>query len=323
MLIAFSDSLIQSRDLTKDMCDDARDALVNLSTAVYEGHHVISCSPQTLGRVLELGDNLGVLAVERFRQAKRVLKDSNALKPQMWSYVEVQESGTPPSVVVRSQQVWPIIFRVGLDYFRRSQQAQAASMVGEDERDSKMYQALGAAMATRVRGFHCSLNAVAGGGQNTGRTFAAQAAKGPTLCIVDTDRVAPDAPLKETALEAQQNYYRLRAENRVADLHILPCHELENLLPEQLVLDALPPELERTHGAILRGQCTRLGQCDYVDLKEVFGGCSILRWTVDYVARISPHALRQICFHERSRSELREVGERVWSFGVASKPART
>lgn len=67
MLIVLSDSL-RLRDLRPPLARDARDALLNLSTAAYEGTHLLAGSRLLFGDLQQLAE-LGPIAVGRFKEA--------------------------------------------------------------------------------------------------------------------------------------------------------------------------------------------------------------------------------------------------------------
>lgn len=131
------------------------------------------------------------------------------------------------------------------------------------------------------------------------------------LCIVDTDKTATNAPLKDTATSVLQHRESLHTAGLVADAHPLPCHELENLLPARLILDAAPTGQD---GDLARHHQAALGLVDYVDLKRLI--CKhLLAWVTDRPP--TAKKLAEYCFAADSHPYLKELGALLWSWGLA------
>lgn len=314
MLIVLPDSLLDE-DLTAPTAELSRRALANLGLAHREGKHVLLFSAQFQKRLRQLHPWLGSDVSEIYRPSSVDRDYAAALREQVGVYVEVLGS-SPAHELSRA----PRVFHVGLNYFSDSLRIQATQLVGEDQRDAEIYTKLARAYASR-RSLHLSFRRVAGGGISTGRVFRACGKEGITLCIADTDASAPDAPLKKTAHEARIARDALHADAHVADLELLPCHELENLLPESLIVDAAEnhaPSQIRDAVAMHRSS---FGRVDHVDLKQLVDKHMIV-WVANYIDRLSEQKLAEYCFAVDRHPYLRELGHLLWSWGVCPPRGR-
>lgn len=312
MLVVLSDLLCDT-DLRAPLSDLVRDAVCNIGLAHHEARHLIFVSHalrKCLCALKELGDR------ERgaFQRTSWDLGLARQLRSEVSGYAVVHPLGTPARVEIPADPGpgRPIVFHVDLSYFKTSLRAQACQLVGEDLRDAEFYHRLGDAYRTRYRrDTRYAMQGIDGGGGKTGVTFHTHAHRGITVCIVDTDSTSADAPLKPTASGVLEHRALIHTEGLIADAHPLPCHELENLLPAQLVLDLAPDGQEGERARLHRDS---LGRVDYVDLKLL-----ISKQLHAWVAERPPTAakLAEYCFAQGSHPYLAELGALLWSWGIA------
>lgn len=312
MLVILSDSLCDT-DLRAPLSDRVRDAVCNLGLAHHEGRHLISVSHALRKRLCALKE-LGDRERRAFQRNSWDLDLTNQLRGEVSAYALVHPLGTPARVEIPADPGprRPIVFQVDLSYFATSLRAQACQLVGEDARDADFYHRLGDAYRTKYRrDTRYAMQGIDGGGGKTGATFHTHARRGITVCVVDTDRTSADAPFKPTAAGVLEHRARLHAEGLIADAHPLPCHELENLLPAQLVLDVAPDGQEGERARLHRDS---LGRVDYIDLKPW-----ISKQLHAWVAERPPTAakLAEYCFSQGSHPYLAELGALLWSWGIA------
>ena len=319
MLIVLSESLRED-DLRMPLSQRARDALINLSTAAYEGKHLLAGSRRIFENLQELG--LDDEPSNRFKEATAYIADAQTLRSKIPAYIHVQPIGQSPHVEIVSTPsvTGQIVFNVPLDHFADSEQVGRAWLMAEHIHDVDSYVAFGQAYAQRFRGFHCALRKADGHGGATPHTFESHAKQDMSvLCIVDSDRHDPTAKLGQTATDALARQETVRAHGKVATVHVLPCRELENLLPAALVVEALPEDPKHPHRVKVLAQQHRLGKIDFDELKELVK----LDQVSATLTRLPARECAKLCFSTHACAALEEVSALVCSFGLASRRGRT
>ena len=319
MLIVLSESL-RDHDLQAPLTDRARDALLNLSTVAYQRQHLVSGSRRMFKEIQQLAA-LGKPATDRFHEASALLTDADALRHKVLAYVHVKPAGQAPNVEVDTRAgANQIVFNVPLDYFADSGRTDRSWLIGENLRDTDTYVALGEAYAKRSPGFLCTLKKSDGHGGATAQAFALLARQDSwTLCLVDSDRCAPAADLGQTASDTIKSLADLRAQGKIAHAHVLPCRELENLLPTALVIDALPEASDHPDRIRVTAARARLGGLDFADVKDLVK----LEQVRDYLVRLRPDQRASRYLAHNMHAGLEEVVGLVWSFGLGARRGRT
>lgn len=319
MLILLTDDL--RGDLKTPLDRKVRDALLNLATAAYEGTHLLAASRLVFGDLQRLPE-LGPPTTGRFKEASTAGAEARALVSTIPALIQVARSGTQPRVedAPLDSGREQLVFHLPLDHFADSSRVACAWLVAENRIDVDTYIAFGEAAATRQRGLCFKLRGAEGRGGSTHRAFQALAEQdGHVLCIVDSDRSSPtDAPGR-TAVDVTAVRDALRRACRVAEAHVLPCRELENLLPASLVLHALPDDPRDAHRARVIAEQARLGLVDFADIKHLvrLGDVS------ERLQRLAPRDRAAMCLCATTRSALETVSTLVWSFGLAGRRGRT
>lgn len=322
MLIVLSETL-RARDLRTPLTPAVRDALINLSTAAHEGMHLIAGSRLLFGELQQLA-GLGSQAQARFKAASAAIDDAFALRDIVSALIRVEPRDVAPSCERLTAPGHPVqlVFHLPLDFFADSARVGSSCLIGEHLRDAQIYITLGKAISAvkRYRGLHCILRARDGHGGETPHTLRLDAAQeGCVLCVVDSDRDSADGPLGTTATATLAGLTDGCIADKPAAAHVLPCRELENLIPPALVLGALthPP------AAMLRAQVEahshRLGLGDFADLKHLVK----LQCVCDHLAAITPHKVAEAYLRQPIHPALHEVSTLAWSFGLAAHRRRT
>lgn len=313
MLVILSDALCDT-DLAGPLSDRVRDPICNLGLAHYEGSHLVAVSHR-LKKCLCALKELGERERRAFVRSSWDLDLAVQLRGEVLAYVLVHPLGTPWRVEVpaRPGAGTPVVFHVDLAFFKTSDRARGCQLVGEDLRDAGIYRRIGDAYRVRHRlDTSHKMQCIDGGGIKTGQTFQTHARQGMALCIVDTDASDVGAEPRDTATRALSARVELHREGAVADAHALPCHELENLLPARLVLDAAPRGQE---GERARLHAAALGQVDHVDLKSSIGP-RIAAWVEAHLQATTAPKLAEYCFAPECHPYLAELGALVWSWGL-------
>lgn len=319
MLIVLSE-LAREDDLQMPLSQRARDALFNLSTAAYEGKHLLAGSRRTFADLQKIA--LGPVPSGRFKEASAHLADAQTLRSKIPAYIHVQPIGQSPHVEIVSTPgvTGQIVFNVPLDHFADSEQVGRSWLMAEHIHDVDTYAAFGQAYAQRFHGFRCALRTADGHGGATPHTFESYAKQDMSvLCIVDSDRHDPTAKLGQTATDALARQETVRAHGKVATVHVLPCRELENLLPAAIVVEALPEDPKHPHRVKVLVQQHRLGKIDFDELKELVK----LDQISAYLTRLPARECAKLCFSTHTCAALEEVSALVCSFGLASRRGRT
>lgn len=148
MLMVLSEQL-REHDLRMRMplSHRVRDALINLSTAAYEGKHLIAGSRRTFADLQKLG--LDPQPSNRFMEASAYIADAQALRSKVPAYIYVQPIGQESYVEIVSTPdvTGQIVFNVPLDHFADSERVGRPWLMGEDLYDVEIYVALGEAYA--------------------------------------------------------------------------------------------------------------------------------------------------------------------------------
>lgn len=317
MLIVLSESL-RASDLRPNLSRKARDALLNLSTAAYEGTHLLAGSRLLFGDLQQLAE-LGPIPTGRFREASVRGAEALTLTSTTPAMIRVEPCGSAPNAERRPDN-GRVTFHLPLDHFADSSRLGGSHLLGEHSRDTYFYIALGEAVATRHKGLRCRLRGADGHGGATSRIFQMHLEQGDSvLCIVDSDRTAHDAPLGRTAADVVALCDRALAAHQVALAHVLPCRELENLVPAALVLDALTRDPLDGHGLRVHAAEPRLGLGDFAELKELVRLADIS----EHFRRLTPSKRAELCLHASMSPALKTVCSLVWSFGMGSERGRT
>jgi hypothetical protein len=322
MLIVLSESL-RTRDLRAPLAPPVRDALLNLSTAAYEGKHLLAGTRLLFGDLQQL-PALGPVTAGRFKEASTVTAEALALRDSVTALIRVEPVGSTPSFehLTTATGVAQFVFHLPLDHFADSARVGSSCLVGEHLRDVTTYIALAEAVAVRspYRGLRCTLRAVDGHGGETHQTFLLSTEQeGAVLCIVDSDRADASSPLGSTATKLLSCCDGVWVRDKAAVVHVLPCRELENLLPAKLVLDAVPTDPKDTLRNQVVSQQHRLGLADFAELKHLVK----LPQISEHLRKLTPMKRAEAYFSEPIPPALREVSTLAWSFGLAPRRGRT
>lgn len=216
---------------------EGRSCFDNLAIAHRKGTHLVSGSPALIRRILNSmqGDAQGV-----FRKIAQKHHEQAALIGAVTDYVIVGPRATPAiscnSIAGRKA------YKVSFEIFSHFESIHPSRVIAEDSSDSEVYTSVAFGylhhQRAALKGVRCRLQPFGGGGSSTADQFETHAKHGPTIALVDSDKRAPMGPLGSTAQDALQRSRILSAEC-ICDVEILPSHELDNLIPADLLADCL------------------------------------------------------------------------------------
>lgn len=272
-----------------------RESVDNLCIAHRKGLHVVAGSPhalRTIGRYFG-GDIEGTL-----RQVAGRHHELTSIKDAVKEYVQVE--ARDDRGVEREMRGDHLVYRVPYPWFDKYEAVMPSRLVTEDADDRDVYVAvLNAYRFVRkaeLRGLRCMVQGFGGGGSSTEDQFRDHAGRGPTLAVADSDMRGPISHAGATARALVRAADKL-ATTTVSRAELTPCHEIENILPAQLVSDCLTntdgPELRKAWLQICEGDLLN-GHADvrFVDLKRGIRRYDVLHGAAQDVAYLHPIAAR-------------------------------
>jgi hypothetical protein len=172
-----------------------------------------------------------------FREIKQLYQDVAGVRARVTHLVEIEARDGD---IQEEDSGGQRRYRVPLSYFSDSNRTQPSRLVAEDRDDARVYTAAARGYAFRyAKRLAVHLQDYGGGGANTGDAVRDHARHGPTLCVVDADHKWSDDIARpaegQTAAKAREAARALAGE-AVCCVHAVPCREIENLLPRDLVL---------------------------------------------------------------------------------------
>ena len=217
-----------------------RDALSNLALAHHEGKHILS-GPSALLADLADARELSERSRDIFRKIKVRHHEARTLRESVshFALIEARDGG-----IQEEQSEEQQCFHVPLKYFSDSGRVQASRLVAENRDDARVYQRAAGAFVSRaeLKGLTVTFQIYGGGGPTTAGALRDHALQGPTVCVVDADykwrneKTEEGEPAKgDTAAGAMKVAEELKGKT-VCTVFAVPCREIENLLPSELVL---------------------------------------------------------------------------------------
>lgn len=239
MLILIDSSVVDDGD-ENTWDDETVVALEYLATARREGKHSVIAKRETLNKIRQCSrlsqktrdvyTKLYNDSTQKFRSYPSVVK----------RYIEIVKPWLEPQVVDNSGKK---IIKVAPGFFKDSKLVQETILLCENSDDAVLYETI-----AKVYLIWNNINAQIvcdrrGGGGNTISSEyinIEQAKKCFCLCIVDSDKIAPDGKLGSTASGLPQSDSTCTNTQTV----ILDCREIENLIPNS-ILSELPSGPQR------------------------------------------------------------------------------
>ena len=198
-------------------------------------------------------------------------------------------------------------------------------LLGENTSDCKWFIRMGKYYALREGfGSHLSFEEILGGGDTTGKLYSniLKDCRKLCLCIVDSDRKSYNSVLGNTAKKVQVKDKELRAlQNcKYVTCQILEVHEIENLLPTELIRIDVQSKKEIELIALEGSQKTK-DSTDwmYIDIKANWGP-KILEVASDNFWQIVNKNYRPPLGMENLWNE---TGKLICAWGYAPNPQRT
>lgn len=312
MLIILPSQLLPSSATGPDaISDEFLECIENLAIAHRKGLHIVSASPALVGR---LKSRLSTDAIGIFRQIVSKYHQQAALIAFVTDYIMVEMR--TDGVVTRTREGDKQVFGVPFGMLTAFSMVQPARLVVEDSTDRDIYIRVTRSFLTfrrDIKYLSLQLHAFGGGGSSTADQFKDHAAYGPTLTIVDSDMKSPDASLGSTAASVKSCADDIAA-TTVSAVDVLPAHELENLLPGELVEECIGADDSAAMKTSWRDIADNYMTCSephrYLDLKEGVRHWDLSRWrgtsSEDYMRKATSGSTSQgscACDHATSKRE--------------------
>ena len=240
MLISIHSSVVDDgHENTWD--DETVVALDNLATAHREGKHLVIADRKTskkIARCSRLSENkrnvykhLSNQATQNFRSYPSVVK----------RYIEVNPCLEPQVVENSGQQ----IIKVPPRFFNDSESVQKTILLGENLEDAVFYETI-AKVYLRWKRINAQIECDrrGGGGNTISREYIniQKLNKRFCLCIVDSDKIAPNGNLGSTASRLRNSDDPTCIKTQI---FILDCRESENLIPNSILSKLYPGNQEK------------------------------------------------------------------------------
>jgi len=230
MLILIDSSVVDNgAENTWD--DETVLALENLAAARREGKHAVMAKRETLRKIAQCS-RLSQFARQTYNKLFNESTQLQSYLSVVTRYIEIVNPCYEPEVVSNSGKQ---IVKVAPRFFKDSELIQKSMLLCENINDAVLYETIAKVyliwnnINVKIVGEH------RGGGGNTissEYTNIQQVKKRFCLCIVDSDKIAPDGNLGSTAslIQAQSDSTCINTQT-----FILDCREIENLIPNSIL----------------------------------------------------------------------------------------
>ncbi|EGR1983156.1 TPA: hypothetical protein GRI96_01405 [Vibrio parahaemolyticus] len=236
MLIEVINISFDEIDLRQDQ--DRRRSLEAIFNMHGERQHLVISDKRTLDTLLEIGSIFfGMTTMSYIRDARDMIRETTSLKNSLGIYLQVDFSDRfqPRHATLGNSDV----ICVGYNYFNNPSNISSTLLIGEHLNDAKLYHVIGKHYAKNSvsASLNVSFNLIHGGGSTTKTIFDNYKNQNRiTYCILDTDKKFPNDTEKNTSTNFSHNDRRL---NRCASSMVINAHEIESIIPLQMLLDMM------------------------------------------------------------------------------------
>lgn len=241
MLILINSSVVDNGD-ENTWDDETVLALEYLASARREGKHAVMAKRETLKKIAQCS-RLSQFAKSTynklFNQSTQLLQ---SYLSAVTKYIEIVNSCYEPEVVYNSGKQ---IIKVAPRFFNDSELVQKTILLCENSDDAVLYETIAKVyLIWNKINVKIVCDPRGGGGNTISSEYIniQKAKKRFCLCIVDSDKTAPDGNLGSTAsrLQAQNDSNCINTQ-----AFILDCREIENLIPNSILSELCSGNQER------------------------------------------------------------------------------
>jgi hypothetical protein len=291
MLILLTDKILDQGNSNYTLAQ-LTNCLENILTARFEGKHLVLANKKEISPVLS-NTELSVRSKKALDKIFSEFSQYGGLRHQITCYIRVVEpSRTGIEIISENQQT---IVDVPISHFDDTVAIQETLLLAENSKDAELYIHLLKAYLTIQKLRIDIKNSYREGGGSAIKQELNRLCKSKTFClsIVDTDRQGPDDKLGNTAKRVTSDWPAQKDKKSdwycskmtaVVKLIILNVHEIENLIPTNLIRKALP----KTTGQPMFDSVDALTkwEADYpnkewrkfIDIKKGLRGYDVLHW---------------------------------------------
>jgi len=238
-------------------------ALENLATARREGKHSVIAERETLKKIA-LCSRLSPIARNVYKHLSNQATQNFISYPSVVKrYIEVNPC-LEPQVVENSGQK---IIKVPPRFFKDSESVQKTILLGENLDDAVFYETI-AKVYLRWKKINAQIecDGRGGGGSTISREYIniQTLNRRFCLCIVDSDKIAPNGNLGPTASKLLNSDDPNR---RKTQIFILDCRESENLIPNSILSKLYSRKQERLEALTIIESISLEVRC-FLDIKN-------------------------------------------------------
>lgn len=239
MLISIHSSVVDDGD-QNTWDDDTVLAVENLAIARREGKHSVIANRETLKKIAQCS-HLSKFSRNIYHKLYNQSTQFSSYLSAVTKYIEIVNPCYEPEVLSDSGKQ---IIKVPPRFFNDSELVQKTILLGENLDDAFFYETI-AKVYLRWKDMNVPIvcEPRGGGGDTTSKEYIniQQANKRFCLCIVDSDKIAPDGKLGRTALGlGKSDPTCIKTQS-----FILDCRESENLIPNSILSKLYSGKQER------------------------------------------------------------------------------
>lgn len=217
-------------------------ALENLANAVREGKHLVISDRETLKIITQCQD-LSKTTRAIYTMLYNKFSELRSYLSVVTRYIEITDLLEPALSSLSDQEV----IQVPLKFFENTQSIQKTILLCENSSDTSFYQTIARVyLIWKNANIKLEYEPRGGGGNTIDTEYdnIQKTTKYFCLCILDSDRIAPEGKLGSTAAQIDQNKNQSSQFFRTKVL-ILDVHEIENLIPNSILLGICSGDKQR------------------------------------------------------------------------------
>jgi len=262
MLISIHSSVVDKGD-ENTWDQDTVLALENLATARREGKHIVMANRKTLKKIAQCS-RLSEFSRNIYHKLYHDSTQLYSYLSAVTKYIEIVNPCYEPEVLSDSDKE---IIKVPPRFFNDSELVQKTILLGENLDDAVFYETI-AKVCVRWKDMTVPIvcEPRGGGGDTTSREYIniQQANKRFCLCIVDSDKIAPNGNLGSTASRLRNSDDPTCIKTQI---FILDCRESENLIPNSILSKLYPGKQEKLEALNIIKSISLEVRC-FLDIKE-------------------------------------------------------
>lgn len=217
-------------------------ALENLANAVREGKHLVISDRETL-KIIANCQDLSKTTRAIYTMLYNKFSELRSYLSVVTRYIEITDLLEPALSSLSDQEV----IQVPLKFFENTQSIQKTILLCENSSDTSFYQTIARVyLIWKNANIKLEYEPRGGGGNTIDTEYdnIQKTTKYFCLCILDSDRIAPEGKLGSTAAQIDQNKNQSSQFFRTKVL-ILDVHEIENLIPNSILLGICSGDKQR------------------------------------------------------------------------------